>query len=78
MSLGNEQSSSLKKYASRQRDKILNLVHYGGYEIEATALFHELRGVRAAAFLLGDDDADRFIGGILCELEALDGGHELG
>lgn len=74
MSLGNGQCGSLKRYASRQRDKILNLVHYGGYEIEATALFHELRGVRAAAFLLGDDDADRFIGGILGELEALDGG----
>ena len=74
MSLESGQCGSLKRYASRQRDKILNLVRYGGYEIEATALFHELRGMRAAAFLLGDDDADRFIGGILGELEALDGG----
>lgn len=40
-------------------------------------MFHELRGVRAAAFLLGDDDADRFIGGILQELETLDCRHGL-
>ena len=68
MSLGSGQCGNLKKYASRKRNEILNLVRLGGFEMEATAMFHQLEGVRAAAFLLG----------ILRELEALDGGHELG
>lgn len=78
MSLGSGQCGNLKKYASRKRNEILNLVRLGGFEMEATAMFHQLEGVRAAAFLLGDDEADSFISGILRELEALDGGHELG
>lgn len=71
MSLKREQSGSLKKYAGELRDLILDKVRYGE-DVEATALFHKLRGVRAAAFLLGDLEADRFIGGILGELERLD------
>lgn len=73
MSLKREQSGSLKKYAGELRDLILDKVRYGE-NVEATALFHKLRGVRAAAFLLGDCEVDRFIGGILGELEALDHG----
>lgn len=73
MCLTREQSGSLKKYAGELRDLILDKVRYGE-DVEATALFHKLRGVKSAAFLLGDLEADRFIGGILGELEALDGG----
>lgn len=72
MSLGREQSGSLKKYAGELRDLILDKVRHGE-DVEATALFHKLRGVKSAAFLLGDFEADRFIGGILGELKRLDG-----
>lgn len=72
MSLGREQSGSLKKYACELRDLILDKVRYGE-DVEATALFHKLRGVKSAAFLLGDLETDGFIGGILGELKRLDG-----
>ena len=72
MSLKREQSGSLKKYAGELRDLILDKVRYGE-NVEATALFHKLRGVKSAAFLLGDFEPDRFIGGILGELKRLDG-----
>ena len=78
MSLGSEPNGSLQRYASKQRDKILNLVSYGGFEVEATALFHKLEGVRAAAFLLGDEETAEFIKGSLEELERLDGVQRLG
>ena len=72
MSLKREQSGSLKKYAGELRDLILDKVRYGE-NVEATALFHKLKGVRAAAFLVGDLEVDGFIGGILGELKRLDG-----
>ena len=52
MCLTREQSGSLKKYAGELRDLILDKVRYGE-DVEATALFHKLRGVKSAAFFVG-------------------------
>ena len=72
MSLKREQKDCLKKYASDMQAAILNKVRYGD-DVGATATFHKLRGVRKAAFLVGDLDVAGFIGGILGELKRLDG-----
>ncbi len=76
MSLGREQSGSLKKYARELRDLILDKVRYGD-DVGATAAFHRLQGVRKAAFLVDDLEVAGFIGRILKELETLDCRHGL-